>query len=131
LNGRKSTLEHYGPVKSRPPGKEDNYVNRCVAVAGDTLVLKDGQVYVNSIPQPYYSGIRNTYTVVTDGQPLNQRILEKYKISPAETYFDNRIPRYPSLPVNEEHAADWLIYGLLFRLTGMLMFFPPDYPDHS
>ncbi len=129
LNGRKSTLEHYGPVKSRPPGKEDNYVKRCVAVAGDTLELKDGQVYVNSIPQPYYSGIRNTYTVVTDGQPLNQRILEKYNISPAETYFDNRIPGYPSLPLNEEHATELADLRTTISVNRNVDVFPPDYPD--
>ncbi|HBG53710.1 MAG TPA: S26 family signal peptidase, partial [Rikenellaceae bacterium] len=47
LNGRKNTLEHYGPVIIRPAGKEDNYVKRCVALAGDTLHLRDGKVYVN------------------------------------------------------------------------------------
>lgn len=129
LNGRKSTLDHYGPVKVRPAGKEDNYVKRCVAVAGDTLLVKDGVVYVNHIPQPYFSGVRNTYTVVTDGQPLNQRLLNKYGISPAELYFDNRIPGYPNLPLNEENARELASLRNVVSVTQNIDVFPPDYPD--
>ncbi|MCK9346314.1 MAG: signal peptidase I [Bacteroidales bacterium] len=129
LNGRTGTLDHYGPVKVRPAGKEDNYVKRCVAVAGDTLLVKDGIVHVNNVPQPYFSGIRNTYTVVTDGQPLNKRLLEKYGISPAETYFDNRIPGYPSMPLNGENARELVSLRNIVSVTQNIDVFPPDYPD--
>ena len=46
--GREYTINNYGPVKVRPSDKKDHYVKRCVAVAGDTLAIRDGQVYVNS-----------------------------------------------------------------------------------
>ncbi len=99
-------------------------------IVADTLELKNGKVYVNSIPQPVFSGIRNTYTVVTDGQPLNQRILEKYRISPAETYFDNRLPGYPALPLNEEHAGELAALRSIVSVTQNIDVFPPDfYPD--
>ena len=37
FNGREYTERMYGPLITRPVDKEDNYVKRCVAVAGDTL----------------------------------------------------------------------------------------------
>ena len=49
--GREYTINRYGPVKVRPSDKKDHYVKRCVAVAGDTLEIKDGRVYVNSQAQ--------------------------------------------------------------------------------
>lgn len=129
LNGRQSTLDHYGPVKVRPAGKEDNYVKRCVALPGDTLHVRDGQVYVNGQPQPAIKGIRNTYSVVTDGQPFNQRILEKYGISVAELYFDPKLPGYPGFPVNENNAAALSKLRNVISITKNVDVYPPDYPD--
>lgn len=34
----------------RPVDKEDNYIKRCVAVAGDTLLIKAKQLFINSSP---------------------------------------------------------------------------------
>lgn len=129
LNGEKSTLDHYGPVKVRPPGKEDNYVKRCVAAAGDTLQVIDGQVWVNGQPQPVFSGIRSTYTLITDGQPLNKRLLEKFKVSVEEARFDNRIPGYASLPLNPQHAEELKELRNVLSVTQNIDVFPPDYPD--
>ena len=129
LNGKQSTLNHYGPVKVRPPGKEDNYVKRCVAVAGDTLEVRDGHVFVNGLPQPFIPGIRNTYTLITDGQPLNPRLLDKYHVSPAETYFDNRIPGYASVPLNTADAEELRALRNIVSITQNIDVFPPDYPD--
>lgn len=129
LNGEKSTLDHYGPVKVRPPGKEDNYVKRCVAAAGDTLQVIDGQVWVNGQAQPVFSGIRSTYTLITDGQPLNKRLLEKFKVSVEEARFDNRIPGYASLPLSPQHAEELKELRNVLSVTQNIDVFPPDYPD--
>ena len=53
LNGRAYTQKIYGPVVVRPDDKKDNYVKRCVAIAGDTLRVVNGEVIVNGIPQPH------------------------------------------------------------------------------
>ncbi len=43
-----------GPVYI--PNLKENYVKRCVAVAGDTITVRAGQVYINSQPafEPRY-----------------------------------------------------------------------------
>ncbi len=64
-----------------PVDRRDNYIKRCVAVPGDTLLIKDGKVYVNNKPQKEYEGIQYSYEVKTDGSTLNRRKLEKMGIS--------------------------------------------------
>ena len=44
--GRKRLAEKY-TIVSRPVDKRENYIKRCVAIAGDSLEVRDGQVWVN------------------------------------------------------------------------------------
>ena len=53
--------------------KKDHYVKRCVAIAGDTLTVREGLVWVNGIQQETYPGLQLTYRVVTDGEKFSQR----------------------------------------------------------
>ena len=41
------TKESIGEVVARPVDKRENYVKRCVAIAGDKLEIKDAEVYIN------------------------------------------------------------------------------------
>jgi len=61
----------------KPIDKKSNYVKRCVAIAGDTLSIIDGYVYINGkktvLPdraKPQYD-----YTVDTEGQQLSSRTI--------------------------------------------------------
>ena len=38
----------YGKVIARPVDKRENYIKRCVGIAGDTLQVKNREVYINS-----------------------------------------------------------------------------------
>lgn len=102
LNGRAYSEKMYGPLIVRPVGKKDNYVKRAVAVAGDTLQIVDGEVIVNGIHQESYSGILNSYTVVTSGSSINPKILEECGVSSRETHYDPQLPGYTYLPLNSE-----------------------------
>lgn len=44
--GRANVLERY-PIATRPVDKRDNYIKRCVAVAGDTLQIIKGALMIN------------------------------------------------------------------------------------
>ena len=46
-------------IRSRPVDKRENYIKRCVGLPGDTLVSKDGQLFVNGKAQGTYRGICN------------------------------------------------------------------------
>lgn len=65
------------PLVIRPVDKRENYIKRCVAIAGDTLEVRDGNVYINSQPGfiPPHSQI--TYEIETNGQPLNAEVMKE------------------------------------------------------
>lgn len=129
LNGKEYTEKMYGPLTVRPVDKKDNYVKRCVAIAGDTLHIKDGQVYVNGVPQESYPGIQNTYTVVTNGTSINSKILDDMDVNPNEYWFDAALPGYRSIPLNKVNAEKVGKLGNVVKVEQNIDSFPPDYPD--
>lgn len=54
-----------GDLRVRPVDKKDHYIKRCVAVAGDTLMVKDRQIYVNGQVQKNPKNIQFRYFVRT------------------------------------------------------------------
>ena len=100
--GREQTIAQFGPVIVRPADKKDHYVKRCVAVAGDTLEVKDGLVWVNGEKEPDYPGRQLTYQVITTGNRINPLKLEELGLNLNELYFDSRLPGYPMMPLTEE-----------------------------
>ena len=92
--GRDYTIDRYGPVKVRPSDKKDHYVKRCVAVAGDTLEIRNGQVYVNSQAQEVWPGDQNSYRVITNGQKINQVNLDKLGVNTRELWYYPELPGY-------------------------------------
>jgi len=82
--GRKQILDDPDtyPLVVRPVDKQENYIKRCMAVAGDTLQIKDGIVYVNGQKAPIPPESEMRYDVVTKGQPLDEdRLKEDYDFS--------------------------------------------------
>ncbi|HEY6505929.1 MAG TPA: signal peptidase I [Chitinophagaceae bacterium] len=55
------------PIVVHPVDKTDNYIKRCVGIAGDTLEVKDNAVYINNVKQelPPYSEMNYTVTLST------------------------------------------------------------------
>jgi signal peptidase I len=127
--GRDYTIDRYGPVKVRPSDKKDHYVKRCVAVAGDTLQIIDGQVYVNSQAQEVWPGVQNTYRVVTNGQKINQKNLDKLGINVRELWYHPELPGYPEMPLTAQMLEKIQSFGNVVSVTQNIDSYPPDYPD--
>ncbi|HEX8328975.1 MAG TPA: signal peptidase I [Hymenobacter sp.] len=49
-----------------PADLRTNYIKRCVAIAGDTLEIREGQVYLNGKPGVTPPGIQTTYFMQVD-----------------------------------------------------------------
>ena len=64
---------------NRPVDKKENYVKRCVGIAGDKIEIVNGQLMVNDEPQAEPEGMKKqfTYNVKTKGSGLNPKLLYK------------------------------------------------------
>jgi signal peptidase I len=63
-----------------PVDLKTNYIKRCVAIPGDTLMIKNKQVYTNGEILKNPPEMQYNYTVIADG-PINERNLEKLELS--------------------------------------------------
>jgi signal peptidase I len=77
-SGREIVLSHPDdyPLVFRPVDKEENYIKRCVGIAGDTFQIKNQIVYINGKAQPLPPESETFYTVTTKGQPLDEGIMK-------------------------------------------------------
>lgn len=129
FNGKEYVEKMFGPVIVRPADKADYYVKRCVAVAGDTLRVVNGEVIVNGESLDTYPGIQNTYTVVTNGTSINPKILEEAGIQTVDARFDGGLPGYRDLPMTEEAAGKIGSLSNVVSSVRNVDVYPPDYPD--
>ena len=60
------------PLVIRPVDKQENYIKRCVAIAGDTLQIKNQEVFINGEKQDLPPESETNYTVQTKGQPMDE-----------------------------------------------------------
>ena len=127
--GREEVIRAYGPLKTRPSDKKDHYVKRCVASAGDTLEIRNGQVYVNGTAQIVWPGVQNSYTVVTNGQRINPVILDDLGINIRELGFSQSLPGYPGMPLTAEMLDKVRKLPSVVSVTQNIDVYPADYPD--
>ena len=81
--GRQMVLNNPGeyPLAIHPADKSDNYIKRCIGVAGDSIQLINGVVYVNGQVASIPPKSQMDYKVVTNGQLLDEDIMkEEYGI---------------------------------------------------
>ena len=70
--GREAVFYQYGGhLLVHPFDKADNYIKRCVAVAGDTLEVRDGLVYINNRKADNPQFTQQTFVVKTNGTQIN------------------------------------------------------------
>ncbi len=83
-----------------------NYIKRCVAVAGDKLEIKEGQVYINDQPQENPERMESEYFVATTTSVNEERVFKANGVTePAmryvETYND-------TIPDNDQ--SGYIVY---------------------
>ncbi|MDY0198101.1 MAG: signal peptidase I [Tenuifilaceae bacterium] len=85
--GRDRVWREYDVIY-RPVDKRENYIKRCVAIAGDTLVVKHGQLYINGEKQELVEELQYTYIIRTNGTPINSKLLDNLNIAKADRFFN-------------------------------------------
>lgn len=74
----------FGDIVYRPVDRRENYVKRCVGIAGDWLEIKNNQIYVNGVKADKVPGVQYNYYVQTDGTRLSNEMLDEMNISRAD-----------------------------------------------
>ena len=64
----------------RPVDRRDNYVKRCIAIPGDTLVIREGVLFINGKIVPDNQTQQTTYVVQTNGTTINPKAFERMNI---------------------------------------------------
>jgi signal peptidase I len=86
----------------RPVDKEDNYIKRCVAVAGDTLKIIDRTLYINGKPAYLSPTAQYNYDLKLES-PLNPMKLEELDLfEGAQVSKDGYQAAYPLTSANLE-----------------------------
>jgi signal peptidase I len=96
-----------------PFNRHSNYIKRIVAVAGDTVEMKDNRLYVNGrelsrrkIPESILDNIR----ITLKGQPLEGEVFEetngnaKYNIFLMDSIHDKRLVDFEKITIPEHHC---------------------------
>ena len=68
----------------RPVDRRDNYVKRCVAVPGDTLLIRAGELFINGEEVVELPTQQTTYFVSTKGTTINPKAFERLSIAKSD-----------------------------------------------
>ncbi len=71
----------------RPVDKRENYVKRCVALPGDSLVIVESRLYVNGEEQPVRPGQQQVYHVVTDA-PFSATAMREMQLERDDVWYN-------------------------------------------
>jgi signal peptidase I len=76
--GRKAVLDDPDtyPLIVRPADKQENFIKRCTGIAGDTLSVVHGQVFIDSKGQGLPPESEMYYYVTTNGTPLSADFIQ-------------------------------------------------------
>ena len=87
--GIRADKRTYGDVVYRPVDRRENYVKRCIGLPGETIELRDDNVYIDGdhIPNPELSQL--SYTIHTDGAAISENVFRELGVSKDDYYGQN------------------------------------------
>ncbi|PKR81737.1 signal peptidase I [Brumimicrobium salinarum] len=87
-NGEGRMIDHYGVVY-RPVDKRENYIKRCIGIAGDSIEIRDAQVYVNGKKAPIFEYQNLQFRVKNINIPSPRVMKAKYGLEINRDYYNN------------------------------------------
>ncbi len=82
-------IERLYKIVSRPVDKRDNYIKRCVGMPGDSLEVRDGQIFIDGVKSENPSGLQQGYIVtLKPNRSLNPKLLAENGIISVGTVQD-------------------------------------------
>lgn len=80
-DGLWSDKDKYGEIVYRPVDRRENYVKRCMGLPGETLEIKDDEVYINGEKVADPENMQLRYFVQTDGTAISEQVFDELGIS--------------------------------------------------
>lgn len=110
--GRQTVLSHPSqfPLVVRPVDKRELFVKRCVAIPGDTLTIRQADIYINGVKTDYAQAVKE-YWVFFEHAPFSPAFLEDSLGLPIDK-LDIRSARdnVLLLPLNEKQYEQVRVY---------------------
>ncbi len=75
-NGNREALKAEHDIIVHPMDKTDNYIKRCVAIAGDSIAIINGLLYVNGQASQPFANAQTDYLVTTNGTGFSEEYLK-------------------------------------------------------
>jgi signal peptidase I len=72
---------NYPFENGRPVDKKENYIKRCLAIAGDTITIVNEQVYINGKAAENPPRMQFRYLVKTDGSGFSEKLIRDLDIT--------------------------------------------------
>ncbi len=91
------------PLVTRPMDKKDHYIKRCIGLPGDSIEIRDRQVFVNGAPAETPKYLQYLYIVNFSSSSINTRNFAKWGISTEDMQGQNA--NQMVLILNEEQKA--------------------------
>lgn len=82
--GRENVLTDkatFGEIIYRPVDKRENYVKRCIGMPGDTIEVRNNQVYIDGVAAKNPEDMQFNYFVETDGSAISEEQFRLLDIS--------------------------------------------------
>ena len=81
--GRERVWQDYGDIIiTRPVDKRENFIKRCVGIAGDSIQIINGKLHINGKPEDYFPQSERYYNLqVPDGVYLDEDKLKELGIN--------------------------------------------------
>lgn len=76
-----NTNQPFGKIVARPVDKRENYIKRCIAIAGDSLQIIDQQVYINGVAATNSDEYENEYFILGKDKTLSSKELQDLNLS--------------------------------------------------
>lgn len=86
---------NYPFENGRPVDKKENYIKRCIGIAGDSLRIIDQQVFINGVAAENPPKMQFKYHIKTDGSGLSEKLIRSLDItegSSSRDFVDFEIP---------------------------------------
>ncbi len=94
-----NTGQPFGEIVARPADKRENYIKRCIAIPGDTLLIVNQDVYINGKKGVMPNNYETEYFILGKTKTLTKTELEEIGLS------DSEVNSYTNSIFNQNYKA--------------------------